>query len=226
TTLSNKDPNDWAVVDVVMYTATENVILAFFHRDEDQALNPQTIFCGEKVFNSQDAAAMMEIIQQHTPKAPDLLRPETEPLRVFQIHNTFTRQLIASWPPKESTDEPHPILATSSAAQPHDVPIREQLFDLANELAREVSRKEIYSTNDTLPTDIACTQHFHSSTTLPLQSYGMCRFEKLIVPYGVVAFGLFQVTGIQRKRTSDLRPYQHYMHCVSDVANTNTPDSG
>lgn len=108
-----------------------------------------------------------------------------DPMRIFQIYNTETKDLIISWPNKSD--------------------------DVAIELATTFTRQEMDKRveHPLLKTDTACTHHSHSNSTHPVNPYGTCQLERIIITYGSLTFSSFQITPVIE---SSIGTYHHYMY--------------
>ncbi|KAI8333032.1 hypothetical protein BC941DRAFT_434926 [Chlamydoabsidia padenii] len=88
-----EDENDstiWNVVDMVMYTVTECIVLAFFHCKDCQMHST----CGEPHFTPEDTALVLSVLQANQPQ-------QITPDRVLQIYDRSTKQRLVSWPPSD-----------------------------------------------------------------------------------------------------------------------------
>ncbi|KAI9022856.1 hypothetical protein CLU79DRAFT_751047 [Phycomyces nitens] len=221
----------WDVVDIVMYTASENVVLAFFHSTEyfhsSEAIGT---VCGENAFREQDIQQMMDVLQKYSyDDFSSSGAPDTQlkgPLRVFQIYNSTTHQLLASWPPHFDSNcdtananhrppsNPIPYTFLRDACVP-------QLIRKVTELTRNATLRDISSDERQGVEEVACTHHLHSSSMVHLGSHGMVRFERIIIPYGALSFGSYQITQINQALATDLGQYHHYMHCAPSAVHDN-----
>ena len=144
-------------------------------------------------------------------------------LRLFQIHNSATGKLIVSWPNSSfnsdittTTSSSSNINNSSSYHHTIEEPLymrndyvhylnrhhyqQQNKFDEILDTIKNVMEKEILLLN-TMSTNqyklkyqkIACTHPYRSSTIVYL-SDGVYRFEHIIIPYGLLTFGAFQVT--------------------------------
>lgn len=113
-----------------------------------------------------------------------------DPFRIFQIHDTKTKQLIISWPACLNTLDDNIQNATQ----------------LATTLTRLEMEKRVE--HPLLKTDTACTHHSNSNSTSMLKPYGMCQIERIIITYGSLTFSSFQITPVI---DNSIRTYHHYM---------------
>jgi hypothetical protein len=122
-----------------------------------------------------------------------------DPVRIFQIYDTHTKQLLISWPTSDSNG-----LYYNSPA------LEEGIFELVNNITvREMDRRV---QSPQLKADAACTHHTHSNSTAVLKSYGLCQVERIIITYGSLTFSSFQITMVKDQRS--IRSYHHYMYCT------------
>ncbi|KAI9260026.1 hypothetical protein EDC94DRAFT_611511 [Helicostylum pulchrum] len=164
---------EWVITDVVMYTATNNTILTFFHSHELD--NDNTTCCGSRqVLN--EPSTLQNLLNATTLE---------DPIRIFQIYDTQTKQLIISWPGC--------------------------LDDTITKLATLLTEKEMDKRMEypLLKTDTACTHHSHSSSHQILDPFGLCQIERIIITYGSLTFSSFQFTPVIENSTST---YHHYMY--------------
>ncbi|KAI7866546.1 hypothetical protein BDF14DRAFT_1812644 [Spinellus fusiger] len=227
------EDTEWDVVDIVMYTISEDVILTFFHRSEHN-----NSICGEISFDVQDIQKAVKMLNSYTEKNlhESSLQEQSwkDPVRIFQIHDSVNNQLIASWPSlsdvhRESAFSRHPRHPNATYAE-HNTYVP-QLINKVTELTRIATSRNmsgISGDHRQGVDEIACTHHFHSSSMVHLDSHGMLRFERIIIPYGLIVFGSYDITRIQRVSTNDIGNYYHYMHCnpstlFDDSGNTHGP---
>jgi hypothetical protein len=122
-----------------------------------------------------------------------------DPFRIFQIYDTHTKQLLISWPNSDSN-----VLYYSGPV------FMEGLFELVNNITvREMDRRV---QNPQLKSDAACTLHTHSNSTTVLKPYGLVQVERIIITYGSLTFGSFQITIVKDQRC--ISSYHHYMYCT------------
>ncbi|KAL0090851.1 GATA-type zinc finger transcription factor [Phycomyces blakesleeanus] len=226
----------WDVIDVVMYTASENVVLAFFHSTEYfHSQEAMSTLCGESIFREQDIQQMMDVLQKYSyddlvSSNSQLEKKIKEPLRVFQIYNSTSHELLASWPPHfDSNCDTTPSSSGSGSGsssgnhRPPSNPIPytflrdacvPQLISKVTELTKNATLRDISGDERQGVEEVACTHHLHSSSMVHLGLHGMVRFERIVIPYGVLSFGSHQITQINHNSTTDLGQYHHYMHCA------------
>lgn len=124
--------------------------------------------------------------------------------RIFQIHDTSSKQLLISCPS---------CLYTLDEFDSNAERIRfiESASDLANRSTVREMNKNVEHPHLKLGI-AACTHHSYSNSTTILEPYGLCQIESIIIIYGSLTFSTYQVTPIidNQKRFS----YQHYMRCI------------
>ncbi|KAI8073667.1 hypothetical protein BDF21DRAFT_423988 [Thamnidium elegans] len=169
---------EWIITDVVMYTATNNTILTFFHSHELD--NDNTTCCGSRQLLNEPST-LQNILQLNATTLED-------PIRIFQLYYTQTKQLIISWP--GCLDD-----------------TITQALKLATLLTEKEMDKRIQY--PLLKTDTACTHHSHSNSHQMLEPFGLCQIERIIITYGSLTFSSFQFTPIIENSTST---YHHYMY--------------
>ncbi|KAI8145035.1 hypothetical protein BJV82DRAFT_604628 [Fennellomyces sp. T-0311] len=199
--------NEWDVVDIVMYIATESIILAFFHRTGHDDTETSSR-CGDYSLTNHEIRIMLDILEEREQITRSSPAPEN--LRLFQIHASSTGKFIASWPPGNTSND--------SA----EIQQREKLDDMLRE-TKSVMQKEIIMLNSMNSSDeklhkVACRHPFRSSSLIHLAD-GTYRIEHIIIPYGPITFGAFQITMVatasstcsgqgQHSKTT----YRHYVH--------------
>ncbi|KAI9277080.1 hypothetical protein BDA99DRAFT_126014 [Phascolomyces articulosus] len=99
----------YEIVDIALYIATENMILAFFHTKERPTIHNKedSYYCGDCEPNQCEINSMLDILetqrqQQSSSHDNVYFKPAaasaSENLRLFQIHNSMTGKLIVSLP--------------------------------------------------------------------------------------------------------------------------------
>ncbi|CEP09157.1 hypothetical protein [Parasitella parasitica] len=181
---------NWTITDVVMYTATNNLILAFFHSlqleiDNTTAGDPldtplptaattttitttNTYCCGSEQLSPNEANRISSILQQYSNMI-------VEPLRLFQIYHTQCQQLLISGPKTPATKS---VIDLTSSITLKEMDRRLQHPQLKSDAA-------------------ACTHHSHSKSNMMLESNKLCQIERIIITYGNLTFSCFQITTIQ-----------------------------
>lgn len=198
---------DWIITDVVMYTATSNAILTFFHSHE--IFNDEmstTSNCGtQQELHLQDSTTLSEILKLHSiPK---------DPLRIFEIYDTQSRQLIISCPSCLYTthvDEDTTLLIQSATELAQTITLRE----MDKRTQQQQQPKQARTT---------CTHYSHSNTTAMLPPHGLCRVETIIITYGSLTFSTYQITPMMIESSSSSNnalhhstntcSYHHYIRC-------------
>ncbi|KAI7849314.1 hypothetical protein BDC45DRAFT_520912 [Circinella umbellata] len=250
--------SQYAIVDVVLYTATESTILGFFHTATEcpniEKYKGGFDCCGDCEPNCYEISTMLDTLQKkQRPFTRDHIYftsslPASEKnLRLFQIHNSTTGKLIVSWPNssfingntisssninssgsyhhkiEEGLYIPNDYVYNLNRSQQPQQQQHQSKFDEILDTIRNVMEKEILLLN-TMSTNqyklkyqkIACTHPYRSSATVYL-SDGVYRFEHIIIPYGFLTFGAFQVTMMAPLTIS---PPEHYESCVTATKNS------
>ncbi|KAI7897980.1 uncharacterized protein BX663DRAFT_526664 [Cokeromyces recurvatus] len=218
---NNNESTNWVIADVVTYTATDKVILAFFHTD----MSDQNIACcGSERISTNAIYEILNILQQYHSLQP-ITRYTT--FRLFQIYDTKEKQLLISWPSYFNKDK-NPYHNSNTVIQNFDrLPllynnnINQQsyriqqeeikfLLDLTNTFTlQEIERKIAYTTNfSTSLTGVTayatCTHHTHSTSTVMTEPFGLCEVERIIIIYGSLTFSLFQITSLDTNKNHPL----------------------
>ncbi|KAG2207883.1 hypothetical protein INT47_010867 [Mucor saturninus] len=191
---SNVSTTVWNILDLVVYTATHDTVLVFFHNSGVTSINhtnveqPRTfgLSCcqGYSNFTTQDTMQLSHVLKEQDKKRATLL-----PLRLFQIVNQHKKPLFV-WPPK-----------------PH-----KEMTELVRTMAQDMILKEFKSssfTEDGEQEDISCTRHFYATTKIVFVQES-CLFQRILIPYGNIFFESFQISPAIVKPPPANSLYQHY----------------
>ncbi|KAI9480707.1 MAG: hypothetical protein EXX96DRAFT_563840 [Benjaminiella poitrasii] len=225
-TNDNDESMNWVITDVVTYTATNRVLLTFFHT-ETSCQN--TAYCGSEIISTNEIHDIQTILQHHSLSKSLRSVIEDKPFRLFQIYYTNERRLLISWPPsfdknKESYYNNNTVvrnfdsnsssndtlqLLYNNHQKPYSYYHMQQentfLLDLVNTLTAQEIDKRTAQSNPSLPgiaSYAACIHHTHSTSTVMIEPFGLCQVEKIIIVYGNLTFSSFQITPFQ----STVRP--------------------
>lgn len=108
-------------------------------------------------------------------------------LRVFQIYDIKSNQILLSWPLYSSISEDvhHPLYPAET---------RRGFI----ESIRKIALSDLNSSQSSSSSTLGCSQHVYSSSTVTLMPYGLCHVEKVIIYYGPIVFTSFQITPTQK----------------------------
>lgn len=163
--------------------------------------------CGSRQLQSQESSSILEILKLYS-----LPMQSKEPLRIFEIYDTQTRQLIISCPSCIYTiiiDDETKLLVKSATELAHKLTLREM-----DKQQQQIPLKE----------GTTCTHHSHSTSTAMLEPHGLCRIEKIIITYGNLTFSTYQITPMMIETTLNHQhpsSYHHYMHCAPVIDSDN-----
>ncbi|OAC99480.1 GATA-type zinc finger transcription factor [Mucor lusitanicus CBS 277.49] len=187
----SSDYQDWNIIDLVIYTATDDTVLAFFHNtdfgscqfnDTPIASNPSCTARSDKAcFDYEDALRLIQVLRL-IQKTPITQMTEDQqlvsPIRIFQIIDSTTLKPLFVWPQLYS------------------------FVDMVQSLAKEIALKEFKSpSNEPSPNiaaateDVSCTRHFYANSKIELfVTKRACEFQRILIPYGNILFESIQVT--------------------------------
>ncbi|KAI8647276.1 hypothetical protein BD408DRAFT_439446 [Parasitella parasitica] len=193
----SKDPSlsssyqDWNIIDLVIYTATDDTVLAFFHntdfascRLENGPLvsNPSCAVRSEKpCFDYEDALHLLQVLHlmQTTPTVPITEDHHLiSPIRIFQIVDSISLKPLFSWPQFYT------------------------FVDMIQSLAKEITLKEFKNPNfgsspTTNAAEVSCTRYFYANSKIELfLTRKACNFQRILIPYGNILFEAIQVSPI------------------------------
>ncbi|KAL1916500.1 uncharacterized protein VTP21DRAFT_5691 [Calcarisporiella thermophila] len=201
---------EYIVLDVVMNVVSDHVVLAFFHLEVPEITKPpvenKIEICGEAIFNQEDIQSILDSLERtvtekdrkHRPFSVD---PEgtffvTSPMRIFQILDTKSGELLLTWPGANLgpvADNPLPF----PGSQTIGVDCRPD--DLAR-LAKELSSPSSFARNRL--TDLsfgpntgraACMKRYTAKQALTY-AHGVTRLiEGVVIPYGSLTFVSFEI---------------------------------
>ncbi|GAB5586274.1 hypothetical protein Unana1_01174 [Umbelopsis nana] len=178
----NDGPN-WEVVDIVMYLVTDQIILTFFHADYDVGLPTSAgslpLVCQEVDFNIEDGKDLMALLHSITSGNAGITRSGS--VRIFQIMETETKNVLVTWPP--ATDP------CRESIQLSDATLSQLLVELIDKKAlRHVDPKHLH------PYENATCVHQAQVHRRVLLEYGPPKnVESIVVQYGSITFGSFDV---------------------------------
>ncbi|KAI8988225.1 hypothetical protein BDF20DRAFT_833099 [Mycotypha africana] len=214
-TTDNVD-NMWTVVDIVIYSATHELVLAFFHNIATSDL--KSLFASdfgplcmnEKIargddeyshsnFANQDTLNMIQAVEMVKRMArSDLSRRNNDlklPKRFFQITDQLAQNVALSWLDTNSSNPDDSLL--------------DMIKLISKDIAVEEFRSSSYNSNCKLITapfesstytknkDISCTRHFYASVNVELFNK-MYNFHKILIPYGSIIFETIQITPLDK----------------------------
>ncbi|CAO3653346.1 unnamed protein product [Mucor fragilis] len=185
------DPQDWHIIDLVIYTATDDTVLAFFHNtdfgschfnDIPLVCSPSCTAKSDKTcFDYEDALRLLQVLKliQKAPNTQMIDDHQLEnPIRIFQIVDSITLKPLFVWPQLYS------------------------FIDMIQSLAKEIVLREFKSPlNEPSPSfaaaakDVSCTRHFYANSKIELSiTRRACEFQRILIPYGNILFESIQVT--------------------------------
>ena len=140
---------------------------------------------------------MSQVLQTHA--LPSKVK---DPLRIFEIYETSSQELIISCPNCLS-------LSTIDTK-------RKEFIASASSLANRLTIEEIEKRLKYPKTEVdaACTHHSHSKTTAIIEPFGLCRIEAIVITYSSLTFSIYLITPTTKEQ--DSIPYPRYMHCLPD----------
>ncbi|KAI8094977.1 uncharacterized protein B0P05DRAFT_169338 [Gilbertella persicaria] len=189
----------WDIVDIVMYTATENTLLAFFHSAETNSqcslknnLLASDITCVEStqgIFDIQDAENLKHTLRAvHEP-----LMTRAPPLRIFQVIDQASLKPLFVWPFYDPKTSYAVELAQSIGKALIMKEYKSSLFENSHQPPPKIELKK----------EIPCTRHFYASTMVNFIDT-TCHFQRLSIPYGNIVFESCQVTPVYSRETSPM----------------------
>ncbi|OBZ82484.1 hypothetical protein A0J61_09466 [Choanephora cucurbitarum] len=216
--------DNWEVLDIVLYTITDNVLLAFFHSAEPtsqcrlkNSLLASGVTCDasvQKTFTQQDGESLRNILNStHQSYSTHLAQT---PLRIFTIAGqTQNAPLIFHW----------------SSLNPDDTSMLEE----ARRISKTLHAREYKSTSfkaegpqpwkTILNTETNCSRHSHTSDTVQFL-FTNCSFERISIPYGDVVFESYQIIPLfthSSHRNSLCRPQPSLMITESISSRSTSP---
>ncbi|KAI8365784.1 hypothetical protein BD560DRAFT_425177 [Blakeslea trispora] len=161
---------DWAVTDLVMYTATDKVVLTFFHTLSID--NHNSNCCGSPELNSSEISFIKSVLKQYH------IAPTLHSMWLFQIYDTHKQDpLIAC----HSTDLQNQIESSSM----------NHIHSMINKTTtHEIKRRR---RDEDTPNQTTCTQPIHSKATHFIPPFDSCQVEFIVIVYGSLTFSLFQI---------------------------------
>ncbi|SAM09093.1 hypothetical protein [Absidia glauca] len=175
---------DWIIVDVIMYTAAENVVLAFFHCDQGYPACPHALCDYEKETEIDGMACLPPLFQRyhdnfHTNGHVSSHQEQTiGTLRAFQLYNNVTRNIVMTWPTKEHLPSHYNNIVDAI----HD--------DFYHAIQHQ---RDHHPSSPRYEPNTPCTHHTRSTSNLILEGHGSLRFEKILIQYGQWTFAVFKI---------------------------------
>ncbi|KAI8332505.1 hypothetical protein BC941DRAFT_516963 [Chlamydoabsidia padenii] len=180
---------DWIIVDVIMYTASENIILAFFHCDQGYPACPHVQCDQESETKTNEIQDLSSLFQRYNNgHVPPLQEQSIGTLRAFQLYNNVTQTNITTWPSKQ-----------------HLPPSYEDIVDA---IQYDFHQALLQHRHDH-PLFLPCTRHMRSTSNLTLERHGSLRFEKILIHYGQLTFAVFQILPTNRTSRLSSSPPPH-----------------
>lgn len=191
----------WNIVDLVIYTVTNESVLVFFHNIDfthyelEKNLNFTTCCSGENNnFHLQEAECLASRLKE---MGLSEKRTATIPFNVFKMKDKAIGDNLFTWP---QYDDQSTSLIQAVESLAKNMPLCEF--------------KSCSSVDNTFPVDnhtkvhltdgiINCTHHFYASKKMDFNNE-TCFFERIVIPYGPVVFEAFQ---IRIAPSSPLPPY-------------------
>lgn len=200
-------------MDLVIYTATDETVLAFFHNIDFGHYEPQnnlnfTSCCnhngGIHNFVSQDAQRLIGQLKKNTDRQEN--RTAKIPFSVFQVKDQASQHELFSWPQFNQASLPL-LQAVESITKSMPLVEFKSCSSVNSDLPVDSHTKVHLSSSG----DITCTRHFYASKKMDFENKA-CYFERIVIPYGSVVFEAFQI----RHQTN----YQlHYSYTSSFIPN-------
>ncbi|KAI8099125.1 uncharacterized protein BX664DRAFT_354599 [Halteromyces radiatus] len=174
---------DWIVVDVIMYTAAENIILAFFHCDQGYPACPHTLCDDEKETEINGMHCLPSLFQRyndnriigHMSNHQEL---SIGTLRAFQLYNNVTQNTIMTWPTKEQLPASYDNIVDA----------------IQDDFYNAIQQHQLYPTSRNKVSSTSCTYHTRSTSNILLDRHGILRFEKILIQYGQLIFAVFRIS--------------------------------
>ncbi|GAA5811743.1 hypothetical protein MFLAVUS_005186 [Mucor flavus] len=212
TTSNTTQKNDiWKIIDLVIYTATDDTVLAFFHNTDfepyyrdNERIGPSHLGCcrGRNNFTPEDAVQLIEILKKESLEQKGQYTIAF-PMRIFQIVDQHKGTTLFIWPPSFKNK---------------GINVVDQVQSIAKEMVLKKFKNSSFEKGD--QDEIICTQHYYASETIDFLNEPRL-FQRILVPYGTIIFESFHVSGVKVTSASSL--YQHYYinHDVN-ISNSDT----
>ncbi|GAA5806002.1 hypothetical protein HPULCUR_011530 [Helicostylum pulchrum] len=198
TSYTTQKKDIWKIIDLVIYTATDDTVLAFFHNTDfepyyrdNERIGPSQLGCcrGRNNFTPEDARQLIKILK----KGP-LERTGQDaiafPMRIFQIVDQHKGTILFIWPPSCKNEGNN---------------VMDQVQSIAKEMVLKKFKNSSFEKGG--QDEIICTRHYYASETIDFLNEPRL-FQRILVPYGTIIFESFHVSGVKLKPASPL--YQHY----------------
>ncbi|KAI8061261.1 hypothetical protein BDF21DRAFT_467258 [Thamnidium elegans] len=199
TTSSTTQKNDiWKIIDLVIYTATDNTVLAFFHNTDfepyyrdNERIGPSQLGCcrGRNNFTQEDAMQLIKILKKGRLEetSQDTI---AFPMRIFQIVDQHKGTILFIWPPPFTKK---------------GINVLDQIQSIAKKMILKKFKNSSFEKGD--QDEIICTRHYYASDTIDFLNEPHL-FQRILVPYGTIIFESFHVSSVKLTVASPL--YQHY----------------
>ncbi|CAO3598748.1 unnamed protein product [Absidia cylindrospora] len=208
---------DWIVVDVIMYTAAENIVLAFFHCNQGYPACPHALCDHEKETETSGIHRLPSLFQRYHDNhhANSHMSNHQEQsigtLRAFQLYNNVTRDVAMSWPAKDHLPSHYDNIIDAIQDDFHQA-IQQQ--DQKNHHYNQSHPSSRFQPNT------PCTHHTRSTSNLTLERHGLLRFEKILIQYGQLTFAVFKISHPSSRPSS---PDNHQSSCSSPTTTSISP---
>ncbi|KAI8884988.1 GATA-domain-containing protein [Backusella circina FSU 941] len=187
--------DSWVITDVVMYIASNKTILALFHNKPHEYERPSTkLCCGSDNNYLVEPSSILNTLQRYS-----LPIQNQNPFYIFQIYNTNSQKVVVSWPPLHSINPPN------KAYQQEQQSRSEDFAQLVLSMTQDLVRNELKKSSRTSRSNVICMHHSNASSTAIIEPYGLYDIERIVICYGNITFGLFQVKAREQLyKTQDL----------------------
>lgn len=183
---NSQDKGTWSIVDLVIYTATNDTVLVCFHNADFETY----LDCGSITSLNTSCQSRYRLVEEDVSNLTRLMVDKevtksglnSLPIRIFQIVDQSTGLALFTWPPNR---------ISSSAFQ------KENIVEVVQTKSKEMLLKEFKSSAfDQQQNEILCTRHFYASSKQEFLDQ-LCLFQRILIPYGNIIFESFQVSLIE-----------------------------
>ncbi|KAI9301211.1 hypothetical protein BJ944DRAFT_9384 [Cunninghamella echinulata] len=183
-----EEPYTWNIVNVVTYSVTDHIVLAFFHNSDNDL--DKTI-CGEQAFNSIDTTILLSILYKYHPvDSTTVTTTTTTNNRTFQIYDRSLKNRYISWPPSSFYHN-----------NDLDTSLKDNYHSSTNSCMQHAHTQSLIihptsPSSSSTSFSTSSSSAISSSSTITMNDTPSYKLERIVINYGGITFYTFETTAI------------------------------
>ncbi|CAO3617540.1 unnamed protein product [Cunninghamella echinulata] len=184
-----EEPYTWNIVNVVTYSVTDHIVLAFFHNSDDDLNNT---ICGEQAFNSIDTTMLLSILYKYHPVDSTTVTTTTTTTnnRTFQIYDRSLKNRYISWPPSSFYHN-----------NDLDTSLKDNYHSSTNSCMQHAHTQSLIihptsPSSSSTSFSTSSSSAISSSSTITMNDTSSYKLERIVINYGGITFYTFETTAI------------------------------